>query len=184
MTQPQTLPDLARILVVVPTLNEADHIVPCLTSVLSGNPALSVVVADGGSTDRTRALVAGLMAQYPHLRIVDNPDRLQSAGINRAVAECSNPALTVLVRCDAHADYPPGYVMSVAEAVNRNGVASVVVPMDSVAKNRFRPRRCLDRRYATGVGWVGASRGAPVRSGGSWASCGHVVGVVPSGRRL
>ena len=168
MTQPQTLPDLARILVVVPTLNEADHIVPCLTSVLSGNPAMSVVVADGGSTDRTRALVAGLMAQYPHLRIVDNPDRLQSAGINRAVAECSTPALTVLVRCDAHADYPPGYVMSVAEAVNRNGVASVVVPMDSVGKTGF----------ARAAAWIVDT---PLGSGGSAHRGGRRSGRVDHG---
>ena len=54
---------LSEILVVVPALNEARHIVDCLTALLQGDPALAVVVADGGSTDQTRALVTGLRAR-------------------------------------------------------------------------------------------------------------------------
>jgi succinoglycan biosynthesis protein ExoA len=42
-----------------------------------------------------------------------------------------------MVRCDAHAIYPPDYVMQVAESVARRGVASVVVPMDAEGRTCF-----------------------------------------------
>jgi len=41
------------------------------------------------------------------------------------------------VRCDAHAVYPPDYVMQIAESLGRRGVASVVVPMDAEGKTCF-----------------------------------------------
>lgn len=126
-----------EILVVVPALNEMLHIVGCLESVLRDDPGLTVIVADGGSTDQTRDLVAGLRGRYPNLHLIDNPARLQAAGINRAVETCATPAHRILVRCDAHAGYPPGYVMAVAAALDARNAASVVVPMDSIGQTGF-----------------------------------------------
>ena len=128
---------LSEILVVVPALNEARHIVGCLTALLHDDPQLAVIVADGGSTDQTRVLVAGLVHLYPNLQVIDNPRRLQSAGINLAVETYATPEQRILVRCDAHAGYPRGFVMAVAEAMDKQGAASVVVPMDSVGQTGF-----------------------------------------------
>ena len=145
---------LREILVVVPALNEARHIVGCLESLLCDDPDLAVIVADGGSTDQTRALVAGLVPQYPNLRVMDNPGRLQSAGINRAVELCAGPEHRVLVRCDAHAGYPAGFVMAVAATMDLQGAASVVVPMDSIGQTGF----------ACAAAWIVDT---PLGSGGS-----------------
>lgn len=157
-----------EILVVVPALNEARHIVACLNALLRDDPGLAVVVADGGSTDQTRALVAGLVPKYPQLRIVDNPERLQSAGINRAVAECVGPMHRVLVRCDAHAGYPPGFVVAVADALGQHGAAAVVVPMDSVGQTGF----------ARAAAWIVDT---PLGSGGSAHRGGRKSGPVDHG---
>ena len=48
-----------RILVVIPTLNEAAHIENCLRSLLSGPDLAGVecIVADGGSSDGTSSVV-------------------------------------------------------------------------------------------------------------------------------
>uniref|UniRef100_UPI002ACE22BD glycosyltransferase n=1 Tax=Chloroflexus sp. TaxID=1904827 RepID=UPI002ACE22BD len=47
--------------VIIPVLNEADHITTCVHAVRRLDPAVEVIVADGGSHDETPALarVAG-----------------------------------------------------------------------------------------------------------------------------
>jgi succinoglycan biosynthesis protein ExoA len=127
------------VLVVIPTLNEEAHIEACLRSLLNGDVRLNevlVVVADGGSGDRTRALVRSFAVEFPNVVLLDNPRRLQSAAINLA-ARTYNAGRRYMVRCDAHAVYPPDYVMQVAESLARRGVASVVVPMDARGKTCF-----------------------------------------------
>ena len=142
------------ILVVVPTLNEERHIVGCLTSLLCDDPNLAVVVTDGGSIDKTRALVLALANRFPNVQVIDNKARLQSAGVNFAVRICSNALHRILVRCDAHSTYPPGFVMAVATALDQQNTASVVVPMDSIGQTGF----------ARAAAWIVDT---PLGSGGS-----------------
>lgn len=128
-----------EVLVVIPTLNEADHIAACIRSVMTGDERLrtaEVIVADGGSEDRTRAIVAEMTREFPNLRLLDNPKCLQSAAVNLAARE-AGAGRSILVRCDAHAIYPAGYVMQVADSLKRRSVASLVVPMDTIGKSCF-----------------------------------------------
>lgn len=160
-----------EVLIVVPALNEAEAIEPCLRSLLAGDPRLpraDLVVADGGSRDATRRIVAGLAAEFPNLRLIDNPARLQSAGINRAVETCARPCHRVLVRADAHAIYPPGFAMRAADMLLARGCASVVVPMDS------RGLGCFQKAAA----WVVDT---PLGSGGSAHRGGRRSGEVDHG---
>jgi hypothetical protein len=160
-----------EVLLVVPTLNEARGIEACLRSLLTGDPRLAdadVIVADGGSHDATRQIVAALGAEFPRLRLIDNPARLQSAGINRAVAEAATDRHRILVRADAHAIYPPGYAMALADRLAALAVASVVVPMDSRGKG------CFQRAAA----WIVDT---PLGSGGSAHRGGRRSGEVDHG---
>ncbi|HRM74432.1 MAG TPA: glycosyltransferase family 2 protein [Paracoccus sp. (in: a-proteobacteria)] len=160
-----------EVLLVVPTLNEARGIEACLRSLLTGDPRLAdadVIVADGGSHDATRQIVAALGAEFPRLRLIDNPARLQSAGINRAVAEAATDRHRILVRADAHAIYPSGYAMALADRLAALGVASVVVPMDSCGKG------CFQRAAA----WIVDT---PLGSGGSAHRGGRRSGEVDHG---
>ena len=63
--------------------------------------------------------------------------RLQSAGINRAVATHAGPHHRVLIPADAHAIYPPGYAMEAADRLVSERVAEIAgrheVPMARVA---------------------------------------------------
>lgn len=126
------------IVVAIPTLNEVDHIEACLTSLLTGDPRLDeieFVIADGGSTDGTREVLDSLSRRFRNVRWIDNPGRLQSAAVNAVAAAA--PTKSILVRCDAHSIYPPGYVTRVADALLRKDVSSLVVPMDAVGKGCF-----------------------------------------------
>jgi succinoglycan biosynthesis protein ExoA len=131
----------ADVLVVIPVFNEEKHIEACLASLLNGGDKriadADVVVVDGASTDRTRIILDGLRAKYPKLSVVDNPERLQSAGVNRA-AKLMGGYKRIMVRCDAHAVYPENYVMLVADSLaRRKEFASVATPMDAVGTTCF-----------------------------------------------
>ena len=134
---------------------------------------MRVVVADGGSRDATRAVVAGLASEFPNLELIDNPGRLQSAALNRIVETCARPEHRVLVRCDAHAVYPPGYVLRVAASLAAREAAALAVPMDAVGAGRFQ------RAAAWVVDTPLGSGGAPHRGGrrSGWVDHGHHAGI-------
>ena len=146
----------ADVLIAIPVLNEEMHIEACVRSLMKGDQRLAsaeFVVVDGGSTDRTRSVVADLIDEFPNLRLLYNPKRLQSAAVNLAARDLGM-GRSILIRCDAHAIYPEGFVMAVADSLNQRGVASVVVPMDAVG------RTCFQRAAA----WIVDT---PLGSGGS-----------------
>ncbi len=160
----------ADVLAVIPMLNEAQHIEACLRSLLAGDERLKdvrFIVADGGSRDDSRRIVSTLAAEFPNVVLIDNPERLQSAAVNRA-ARLHGEGRSVLVRCDAHAAYPPGYVMQVADALVARGVDSIVVPMDAVGET------CFQRANAFIVD-------TPLGSGGSAHRGGRRSGFVDHG---
>lgn len=161
----------SRVLVAIPALNEARHIEACVTSLMRPAPEMagvSLVVADGGSVDGTREIVETLRRRYPNLDIIDNPGRLQSAGINRVVSTRAEPRHDILVRCDAHAIYPPRYVLDVAESLLAHDTVALSTPMDAVGEN------CFQRAAA----WVADTR---IGSGGSAHRGAHVSGYVEHG---
>jgi succinoglycan biosynthesis protein ExoA len=128
----------SEVIVVLPALNEARHIEACVRSLMVPRDWMAhttIVVADGGSHDATREIVRTLAQEFPNLRLIDNPRRLQSAGINSAVETVARSVHRVMVRCDVHASYPPGYVRDVANAVTSRGVASVTTSMDAVGRS-------------------------------------------------
>ncbi|MEM7641577.1 MAG: glycosyltransferase family 2 protein [Pseudomonadota bacterium] len=165
-----------HVLVVVPTLNEAAHIEACLTSLWQNDAfagAVRIAVADGGSTDGTRDIVRALARTRPGLVLVENPARLQSAGINAAVAAAAGAGHRILVRCDAHAVYPDGYVRRVAQTLtDRPDAASVVGVMDAEGGTCF--ARAAAWVVDTPLGSGGSAHRGGARSG--WVDHGHHAG--------
>ncbi len=158
------------VLVAIPVLNEAAHIEDCLKSLFAGDGRIrkaKVVVIDGGSNDGTRDIVKRLSRQYRNLELVNNPRRVQSAGVNLAV-RAHGEVRSILVRCDAHAVYPENYVMDVADSLRANGVASIATPMDA------RGDTCFQKANAYIVD-------TPLGSGGSAHRGGRQSGFVDHG---
>lgn len=130
----------ATVLAVIPTLNEARHIEACIRSLMTGEDRLREVpltVVDGGSTDETVEIVKRMMREFPNLRVLHNPLRLQSAAINLAADEHGTKETRYLVRCDAHSIYPDNFIIDVADALETTQAASVVVPMDAAGETCF-----------------------------------------------
>ena len=129
-----------HIFVAIPTLNEENHIEACIRSLMDGDDRLAAVkifVADGGSTDKTVQIVESLKAEFPNLAVIHNPKRLQSAAVNLVAFDQEANGRSILVRCDAHAAYPPGYITKVADALVSRDADSLVVPMDAVGQSCF-----------------------------------------------
>ena len=108
----------------MPVRNEAVHIEATLDAVLAQDypGPLEVVVADGGSTDATPAILARRAASDPRLRLVDNPDSWVASGLNRAIEASRGD---VIVRCDGHAEPAPDYVRLAVELLDQTGAATV-----------------------------------------------------------
>lgn len=163
--------ELPSTLVVIPTLNEAAHIEQVLRELcvgLSMDAPVHFVVADGGSTDGTQSIVRGLSAAWPwELTLLPNPKRLQSAAVNLAVKHFGQ-GRELLVRCDAHASYPAGFIPRLHASMATHVADAVVVPMDSVG----------DAPWQKAVAWVSDT---PVGSGGSAHRGGAHSGFVDHG---
>ncbi|MHB8488735.1 MAG: glycosyltransferase family 2 protein [Candidatus Dormibacteria bacterium] len=117
--------DLPFVSVVIPVLNEERHIEACLNSVVQQDyPAerYEVIVADGGSTDRTRAIVESIAARNPNVRLINNPGRLQAAGLNRAILASRG---SVIARQDGHAEWGSNHLRRSVELLLSSGADNV-----------------------------------------------------------
>lgn len=109
-----------HVCIIIPCRNEERFIRGCLESVLAFElpPAasLEVLVLDGGSTDRTREIVAEIAATHPNVRCMDNPQRYQGCAVNRAVREV---AADFYLWLGAHTHFPRDYVRLCLETAER-----------------------------------------------------------------
>lgn len=158
------------VVIAVPVLNEAgviEGVVQNLLDISSDLNSCAIVVADGGSNDGTVDIVKRRFGDNDRVKLVHNPKRLQSAGVNQCVTDFAHPQ-GVLIRCDAHSDYPADFVTRLLNTLKDTGADSVVVPMDSVGFS------CLQKAVA----WVSDT---PLGSGGAAHRGGHINGFVDHG---
>ena len=117
-----------RISIIIPCLNEARHIEDCIGSVFRQQEpegGFEVIVADGMSDDGTRAIVARLSAEHPTLRLIDNPGRIVSTGLNQAIRQARGQ---IIIRLDAHTLYASDYIKSCVQALESTGADNVGGP--------------------------------------------------------
>lgn len=101
---------MAKVAIIIPTLNEEKFIERCINSVrVQTYPfeQMDMMIVDGGSSDKTRQIVQDFHAVYPNIRLIDNPRRIQSIAFNIGVAASNAP---YIVRLDAHATYDSHYI--------------------------------------------------------------------------
>lgn len=160
----------ARCLIVIPCLNEAEHIEGVIENLGDALDDLDarIVVADGGSTDGTRAIVVRIATANPKVSLLDNPKRIQSAAVNGAVAAYGKD-FDYLIRIDAHGDYPRDYCRTLVEEARATDADSVVVGMQTVGFGRFQKATALAQNSKLGNG------GSRHRAGAAshWTDHGH-----------
>jgi glycosyltransferase involved in cell wall biosynthesis len=120
--------------IVMPCRNEAGYIETCLQSILAQEPpegGFEVLVADGMSTDGTREYLERMAAQHPHVRVLNNPGRIVSTGLNAAIRAARGD---IIVRMDAHTTYAPDYVRQCLAVMSETGADNVGGPMQTRAE--------------------------------------------------
>jgi succinoglycan biosynthesis protein ExoA len=122
--------------ILLPVLNEGANIDDCLRSLADqvyGGP-IEILVADGGSTDDTLDRLGRWSDLINNLRIYENPDQVQSAGLN-LLAEVAHS--DILIRADAHTSYARDYVSNSVAALDGTPDAAVGGPMMVEGKSDF-----------------------------------------------
>jgi cellulose synthase/poly-beta-1,6-N-acetylglucosamine synthase-like glycosyltransferase len=138
--------------VALPCLNEEADVEACLRGVIAQDyPAdrIEIMVADGGSTDRTRAIVERVAAEDRRVMLVDNPGRVQAAGMNEIIRRSRGD---VIVRMDVHAEYAPDYVRKSVEVLERTGADNAGGAARARARTPFQRALCAALTSPLGVG--------------------------------
>ncbi len=150
--------------IAIPCFNEERHIAACLEDAFAQDyPAdrVEVLVGDGMSTDRTRAILDTVSAQRPgRLRIIDNPRRLQAPAMNAMISSARGE---IIVRMDVHARYARDYVRQCVLVLDETGADNVGGAQRAVPETWFQRALCAALDSPLGVG--GARYRDPNREG-------------------
>jgi len=110
--------------VIVPTLNEEAYIDRLLDSLArqTYRGPFEVLIADGGSRDKTRDIVTARIDRNPWLRLVDNPGRTQGRAFNRGLREGRGE---IIAYVGAHSELADDYLEQVVQAFEESGADGV-----------------------------------------------------------
>jgi dolichol-phosphate mannosyltransferase len=114
MTHPTT--PLERVLVIIPTYNEAENVQPITARIRKAVPSAHILVADDNSPDGTGALADGLAAEDDHVHVLH---RKGKEGLGAAYIAGFRWGLEqgydVLVEHDADGSHQPEYLPGMLE---------------------------------------------------------------------
>ena len=128
---------LPFISIVVPIRNEEATIVRLVRSLLDQDyprDRFEILMADGGSTDRTRELLAQSDVDG-RVRVLDNPGRTAPAALNVAIAQAKGEIIT---RVDGHSFVAPDYLSRIVAVMEETGESVVGGPVLMHADTPFR----------------------------------------------
>ena len=107
---------------------EAEHIQSVLESILrqeEPSGGMEIIVADGLSEDGTRRILEGVADSEPRVRVIDNPARITSPGLNAAIRAARGQ---IIIRMDAHTHYAPDYIRQCVAVLESTGADNVGGP--------------------------------------------------------
>jgi succinoglycan biosynthesis protein ExoA len=121
------LPPLSRwpaVSVVIPARDSAGTLERAVDSALAQrfDGSIEVVVAAAPSDDRTEEVAMRLTHDRDRVRYLPNLDGSTPAGLNVAIGAARGD---VIVRLDAHAQLPPGYIATALDVLRETGAGNV-----------------------------------------------------------
>jgi glycosyltransferase involved in cell wall biosynthesis len=143
---------LPFVTIAMPCLDEERFIEACLESVHRQDyppDRYEVLIADGGSKDRTREIIARIAATDARIRLLENPDRIQAPGMNRMIRAARGD---LIIRMDVHSDYADDYVRRCVEVLDRTGADNVGGAARARAKTFFQKALCAALESPLGIG--------------------------------
>jgi glycosyltransferase involved in cell wall biosynthesis len=144
-----------KISVIIPCRNEVRHIAAFLDSLLAqrldSGCEIEILMADGMSDDGTREVLRQYSARAAQVRLIDNPGRIVSTGLNAAIRAATGE---IIVRMDAHTVYARDYIRECVRALAESGADNAGGPW--IAEGRGTVGRAIaaafQSRFCTGGG--------------------------------
>lgn len=127
--------NLPFVTVIVPIRNEERYIERCLKTIFQQDyrhDCIEILVVDGCSTDRTRAIVQSFLFRDIPLRLLDNPGKIVPTGMNIALRQARG---AVIVRVDGHCEIAPDYVTNCVRHLENDQVDGVGGPMQTIGED-------------------------------------------------
>jgi len=150
--------------IITPCLNRAGNIGQAIESVLAQEyPAFEHLIIDGGSTDGTLEV----LARYPHLHVVSEPDRNLYDAINKGLRMASGDIVGLLNSDDM---YMPGAFFAAAAVLQDASLEMVIGGAEMFSRRDGRDvtvRRYVGQR-ATGLSEANAIGNVTVMNGCFW----------------
>lgn len=138
--------------IIVPIRNEGASIAKCLEAIIVQDTPpeqIEILVADGMSEDNTREIVRGYQKRHGNIRLLDNPGRIVSTGMNLALRQARGD---IIIRVDGHCIIAPDYVRHCEEHLMKDGVDGVGGPMESIGESPLAESIALAMSSPFGVG--------------------------------
>jgi cellulose synthase/poly-beta-1,6-N-acetylglucosamine synthase-like glycosyltransferase len=132
--------------IVVPIRNEEETIERLTRSLLDQDyphDRYEILMADGGSVDRTRELLSAVDVDA-RVRVLDNPGRTAPAALNLAIAAAKGDIVT---RVDGHSYVAPDYLSRIVAVMHETGESVVGGPVRMLADTPFR-RALVEALYS------------------------------------
>jgi dolichol-phosphate mannosyltransferase len=156
---------MEKIIVVLPTFNEAENIAAVTSEILALNiPDLEILIVDDNSPDGTGRIADDLAATEPRIHVIHRPGK---QGLGRAYIQGFGWAIDhgadVIMQMDSDFSHPPRYLPAILEALKGS---------DAVIGSRYTKGGKLDERWSiwrkllswwANVIWVGTILRTSVR---------------------
>jgi glycosyltransferase involved in cell wall biosynthesis len=132
---------MSKVSVIIPCHNEEQYIGNCLESILQNDfnqNDLEILVVDGKSEDRTREIVSNYSEKNTNIKLLDNPEKITPVALNIGISQAAGE---IVIRLDAHAQYPNKYISKLIyyldklKADNVGGIW-ITLPSDNTSKAR------------------------------------------------
>ena len=134
---------LQKVSVIVPCRNERRHIEAFLASLLqqdSEGMEVEFLIADGMSDDGTCDYLKEICSKHPKVRIIDNPEKFVSTGLNRAIRAARGD---IIARMDVHTEYASDYLKKCVELLLKTGADNAGGPARTKAHGYLQEAICL-----------------------------------------
>ncbi|MFN0279992.1 MAG: glycosyltransferase family 2 protein [Pyrinomonadaceae bacterium] len=137
----------------MPVFNEGNFIRRSLGALVNqsySHDRMEIIVAEGLSTDNTRALIIEIASESSvPVIVVDNPKQIAPSGLNRALAIAKGD---IIVRTDGHTIVEADYVSECVEALKRTDAGNVGGKMNAVSEGSIGNSITLATSSKFGIG--------------------------------
>ena len=123
--------------VIIPCRNEEKYMEKFIATLIAQDylnkmqrETAEVLFVDGSSTDRTREIIGRYALDYPFMRLLANPHMIVPAAMNIGIQQARGD---IIIRMDAHTEYPPDYISKCVEYLDKTGAENVGGPIISIS---------------------------------------------------